>query len=102
MASFLKYRGPDKEGYYIKRNTNYSIGFAHKRLSIIDLSEKADQPMLSHSENSIIVFNGEIYNYLELKEILQKDGAQFRSNSDTEVILAAFEIWGIEKCLKIS
>jgi len=101
MASYLKYRGPDKEGYYIKRNTDYSVALAHKRLSIIDLSEKADQPMHSPSGNSIIVFNGEIYNFRELKQILQKDGAQFYSNSDTEVILVAFEIWGIDKCLEM-
>ena len=101
MASTLKYRGPDKEGYYIKKTTDYCLGLAHKRLSIIDLSEKGDQPMLSKSGNSIIVFNGEIYNYLELKNILQKSGAQFNSNSDTEVILQAYEIWGIDKCLNM-
>jgi asparagine synthase (glutamine-hydrolysing) len=101
MASYLKYRGPDREGYYVRRNADYSVALAHKRLSIIDLSKKGDQPLFSHSGNSIIVFNGEIYNYQELKRFLQKEGAHFNSNSDTEVILSAYEFWGIDKCLKM-
>jgi asparagine synthase (glutamine-hydrolysing) len=101
MASYLKYRGPDKEGYYINQDNHFQLALAHRRLRIIDLSEKANQPMRSHSGNSIIVFNGEIYNYRELKCLLQKEGGNFNSDSDTEVILVAYELWGINKCLKM-
>lgn len=99
MSSCLNFRGPDKDGYFTNKSDKYSIGLAHTRLSIIDLSNNGDQPMRSHDGKLIIVFNGEIYNYIELKKVLQKEGAIFKSNSDTEVILAAYEHWGIDKCL---
>ena len=73
----LKHRGPDDSGYYIDKNL--SLGF--RRLSIIDLSKKANQPMI---DDNVIIFNGEIYNYKELKENLKAD---YKTNSDTEVIL---------------
>lgn len=101
MASPLKYRGPDQEGYYINEEKGTKLGFAHKRLSIIDLSDGGKQPMLSQSGNTIIVFNGEIYNYKLIKKSLINEGVFFKSESDTEVILNAYETYGIEKTLDL-
>ena len=94
MVKIMKYRGPDDEGYFIENN----IGLGHCRLSIIDLSQAGHQPMTNENNNLHITYNGEIYNYLELKNELKKFGHKFKSNSDTEVILHAYEQWG-EKCL---
>jgi len=93
MTSELEHRGPDGEGYYI--NKNVSLG--HKRLSIIDLST-GNQPMFSNDGSIVIVFNGEIYNYVELKNELLKKGYNFKTSSDTEVIINAYSEWG-ESCL---
>jgi asparagine synthase (glutamine-hydrolysing) len=89
MASLLNHRGPDAEGFFIDRN----IGFYHKRLSIIDIA-LGKQPMTDN--NITIVFNGEIYNYKELREELIKLGHRFRTNSDTEVIIKMYEQYGAE------
>jgi asparagine synthase (glutamine-hydrolyzing) len=87
MINALAHRGPDGSGYWI--NPNGNVGFGHRRLSIIDLSSKGDQPM--HWQNRYtIVYNGEIYNYIELKHELLKQGETFISSSDTEVILAMY------------
>lgn len=91
MTDSLAHRGPDGEGVYIDRN----IGLGHRRLSVIDLSTGA-QPMMNRSKNIVISFNGEIYNYLELKSELQKLGHVFDTASDTEVILKAYEEWGFD------
>lgn len=99
MSAPLRFRGPDAEGYYLQTHQNIQIAFAHKRLSIIDLSEGGAQPMHSTSRQSSIVFNGEIYNYRALKQQLEAEGCRFVSHSDTEVILEGFERWGIEKLL---
>jgi asparagine synthase (glutamine-hydrolysing) len=95
MTNAIAHRGPDGEGYWI--NENGTVGFGHRRLSIIDLSNAAAQPMHYHDRYTI-VYNGELYNYIELKQILQQNGYAFRSQSDTEVILAAYDCWK-EKCL---
>ncbi|MEI8053909.1 MAG: asparagine synthase (glutamine-hydrolyzing) [Bacteroidota bacterium] len=95
MSDTLAHRGPDGEGVWISPKT--SAGLAHRRLAIIDLSKNADQPM-HYLDRYSIVFNGEIYNYPELRSELQKAGYYFSSNSDTEVILAAFDCYK-EKCL---
>lgn len=100
MSTFLKYRGPDKDGFYIKKNHSSSIGLAHKRLSIIDILD-GNQPFKSSSGKSIIVFNGEIYNYKALRKELLDKGCSFTSYSDTEVILNSYEIFGIKKTLQI-
>ncbi len=91
MTDCIAYRGPDGEGFYV----NDHIALGHRRLSIIDLST-GDQPMYSVDRNVVLVFNGEIYNYLELKEELQQLGHIFKTNSDTEVIIKAYEEWGYE------
>lgn len=93
MTDALSHRGPDGEGQFIKQN----IGLGHRRLAIIDL-DTGNQPMYSNDGNNVIVFNGEIYNYVELRNELKQLGYMFKTKSDTEVILKAYEAWGIE-CL---
>src|SRR5258706_5769294 len=90
MNDAAKHRGPDGEGFYCEGK----VGFGHRRLSIIDLSELGAQPM-TYAGNTI-TYNGEIYNYIEIKETLKTRGYSFRSESDTEVILAAYSEWGME------
>jgi len=92
MADVLRHRGPDGEGFWT--NAQQTVGFAHRRLAIIDLGTAAAQPM--HYLHYTIIFNGEIYNYKELKIELQKKGYIFKTVSDTEVIPAAYDCWGIE------
>jgi asparagine synthase (glutamine-hydrolysing) len=92
MTRTLSHRGPDGEGFFFKENHLAQIGLGHRRLSIIDLSKAASQPMQYKSFQ--IVFNGEIYNYEEIKKKLSGKGHHFTTNSDTEVILHAFEEWG--------
>lgn len=87
-------RGPDDKGVYVYKN----LGLGHRRLSIIDL-EHGNQPMLDESGEVIIVFNGEIYNFLQLKEELERQGVRFQTKSDTEVILAGYKQFGIDKTL---
>ncbi len=95
MTDALAHRGPDGQGLWINNAGN--IGLCHRRLSIIDLTDAAVQPM-HYLKKYTIVYNGEIYNYLELKDFLHKKGYQFQSHSDTEVILAAYDFWK-EDCL---
>ncbi len=90
MTDAIAHRGPDAENFWI--NSSGNAGFGHRRLSIIDLSDAASQPM-HYLDRYTIVHNGEIYNYIELKEELQKKGYSFFSQSDTEVILAAYDCW---------
>lgn len=92
----IKHRGPDGSGIWINNEKN--VGFAHRRLSIIDLSDNGSQPFHSQSKEYTITYNGEIYNYIEIREILKKKGHQFRTFTDTEVILAAFKEYGYD-CL---
>lgn len=89
MARVIEHRGPDEEGIYIKDN----IGLAHRRLSIIDLST-GQQPMLSADKSIALVFNGEIFNFIELREELVKQGHQFVTHSDTEVIIHLYQRHG--------
>src|SRR6516162_9042224 len=85
----IAHRGPDAAGEWRERD----MFFGHRRLSIIDL-KTGDQPMQSHDGRYVIVFNGEIYNFLELREFLLRDGATFQTKSDTEVILEGYRRWG--------
>ncbi|HDL19184.1 MAG TPA: asparagine synthase (glutamine-hydrolyzing) [Bacteroidetes bacterium] len=95
MSESIKHRGPDDDGLFTLEN----VGLVHRRLSIIDLSAGGHQPMHSHDGGLTIVFNGEIYNYPELRKELRSLGQPFRSQSDTEVILQAYRQWGTD-CLK--
>ncbi len=90
MNTLLNHRGPDNQGIYLD-NFHY---LGHSRLSIVDLSVKANQPLVSSTKKTVVSFNGEIYNHLELREDLKKEGYKFRTSSDTEVINAIYEIRG--------
>jgi len=92
MRDRLVHRGPDNGSNWIRQGGR--VGLAHRRLSIIDISHLADQPMATADGNLRLVFNGEIYNYLELRSELAALGHVFRTRSDTEVLLTAFEQWG--------
>jgi len=94
MSETIRHRGPDDTGLWVRGN----VGFAHRRLSIIDLSRHAHQPMSNEDGTIVVIHNGEIYNYLELMEELKRSGHVFVSKSDTEVIIHAYEQWGSE-CL---
>jgi asparagine synthase (glutamine-hydrolysing) len=96
MRQTLRHRGPDDGGVWRSEHGDILIG--HCRLSIIDLSAAARQPMVSRSGRTRVVFNGEIYNYRELRRELESAGRQFRTASDTEVLLEAYEHWGVD-CL---
>ena len=92
MSSVLNHRGPDDEGVYIKNN----VGLAHKRLSIIDLTSAGHQPMSNEDGSIFIVFNGEIYNFLDLRDELIEKGHCFTSKTDTETIIHLYEEKGVE------
>lgn len=91
------HRGPDDEGLWISPCD--CVGLGHRRLSIVDLSHAGHQPMCSESGRYVITFNGEIYNFLKLRKELSSLGHIFRSSTDTEVMLAAFEEWGVRDAL---
>jgi asparagine synthase (glutamine-hydrolysing) len=91
MTDCISYRGPDGEGFYVKDQ----LALGHRRLSIIDL-QTGDQPMYSTDGHKVLVFNGEIYNYLELREELVALGHSFKTDSDTEVLIKSYEAWGHE------
>ena len=96
MNNKMAHRGPDAAGQFINEN----IGLGHRRLSIIDTEQSANQPMLSSNKNWVIAFNGEIYNYVELKAN-ELQGVQFQTESDTEVILELFDKYGTESISKL-
>jgi asparagine synthase (glutamine-hydrolysing) len=92
MLNIQQHRGPDASGIWLSPDDH--LGLCHNRLAIIDLTEAANQPMYSLDKRYVIVFNGEIYNYLELRKQLEAVGSNFFSHSDTEVILEAWRYWG--------
>lgn len=98
MIRALSHRGPDGDGVWVDSNDSLILG--HSRLSIQDLSNAGSQPMISVSSRYVITFNGEIYNFLELREQLIALGILFRGSSDTEVLLEGIEFWGLEEMLK--
>lgn len=97
MMDSIQHRGPDARGLWADEGGHLTLG--HVRLSILDLSENGSQPMHSYRQNFVISFNGEIYNFIELKKKLLLLNIKFKSSSDTEVLLTAFDTWGIEKTL---
>ena len=98
MSEAIAYRGPDGHGYYY----DHKLAFGHRRLTIIDTSERANQPMSSADESHIICYNGEVYNYLEIKNQLVKDGVNFKTTSDTEVILELFQKEGVDSLKRLN
>ena len=104
MCSVLNHRGPDNKNCYV--NSNKEIALGHNRLSIIDLSIKANQPMFSSDKKKIIIFNGEIYNFLELKEELKKYAKENnkvfnpKTSTDTEILIEGIQLFGIENFVK--
>lgn len=95
MTNLVQHRGPDGEGYFF--GTNFALG--HRRLAILDLTPAGNQPM-RYLDRYVIAFNGEVYNFLELKQELQRLGYQFRTRTDVEVVLAAYHQWG-ERCVEL-
>jgi asparagine synthase (glutamine-hydrolysing) len=100
MCFILQHGGPDGEGIYTNIENNLVLG--HRRLSLIDLSSNASQPMFYENNRYVISYNGELYNYLELKKELITLGCSFNTQSDTEVILAAFATWGTKAFIKFN
>jgi asparagine synthase (glutamine-hydrolysing) len=98
MTDIISHRGPDGEGQWVEG----SIGLGHRRLAIIDLSAAGHQPMSYGDGRFVITYNGEVYNYKELRRELELHGHNFRSNTDTEVILAAYAEWGAESVSKFN
>lgn len=99
MITALQHRGPDAEGVFIHEN----VGLGHRRLSILDLSNQANQPMTSHNGRFVMVYNGEVYNYREIAaELKQTHQCEFKTSSDTEVILEAFAFYGVNFVEKLN
>jgi asparagine synthase (glutamine-hydrolysing) len=92
MTDSVSHRGPDGEGVFVEGN----VALGHRRLAIIDLSELGAQPMSDPDSGCVIVYNGEIYNYIEVRKELASRGCSFKSHSDTEVILKAYDVWGAD------
>ena len=95
MVRLINHRGPDSKGVFINKN----VALGNTRLAIIDLSESGNQPMLDKNKEIVIIYNGEIYNFLELRQLLISKGYIFRSDTDTEVVLNSYLEWGID-CIK--
>ncbi len=98
MAGALVHRGPDDHGVWVDREAG--IAFGHRRLSVIDISNRGHQPMLSSNDRYVLVYNGEIYNYRSLRRELEQCGHRFQGHSDTEVMITAFQEWGVETAIK--
>ena len=100
MTESLTHRGPDDVGHFFSIEQQASIALGHRRLSILDLSSRGNQPM--KFENLLMVYNGEIYNYRELRAQLEAAGYRFHSNSDTEVVMYALALWGENAFLRFN
>jgi asparagine synthase (glutamine-hydrolysing) len=100
MARAIAHRGPDGEGVWV--NDEQTVGLVHRRLAIIDISDRGHQPMASADGRYVIVYNGEVFNFLELRRELTALGSQFRSDSDTEVVVEAWRHWGKKMLLRFN
>jgi asparagine synthase (glutamine-hydrolysing) len=100
MTSALRHRGPDDEGLWSDPAAGIALG--HRRLSVLDLSQAGHQPMLSPGGRYVISYNGELYNFAHLRGALEGAGVRFASRSDTEVLLAGIEVWGLSEMLERS
>ena len=98
MAESLRHRGPDDGGSWVDETTGVALG--HRRLAVIDLSADGRQPMISHDGRYVLSCNGEIYSFIELHDELTRGGTRFNGRSDTEVLLAAVERWGLEAAIR--
>ena len=96
MTDALIHRGPDSRGLEFSSESKYNIAFGHRRLSIIDLDASSNQPMFYNSKEYWIVYNGEVYNYKQIKKELLDLGYKFDTNSDTEVVLKSYVEWGVK------
>ena len=97
MASSVEHRGPDDSGVWV--DADAGVAFGHRRLAVIDLGPGGAQPMVSSGGRWVMAYNGEIYNHPEVRRRLERAGTVFRSSSDTEVLVAAVERWGIDRAL---
>src|SRR5437667_12851747 len=105
MLKAIEHRGRDDEGVWTSSvidDEGQQVCLGHRRLSIIDTSSAGHQPMLSHDGNLVVILNGEIYNYRELRDQLASKGHLFRTQTDTEVLLAAWAEWGEESLLRLN
>jgi asparagine synthase (glutamine-hydrolysing) len=100
MLDRIAYRGPDDRGLWISRDRRVALG--HLRLAIIDLSPSGHQPMLDAAGDAVLTFNGEIYNFQEIRSQLEREGFAFRTRSDSEVILAAYRRWGVDAIRRLN
>ena len=98
MTDIISHRGPDGEGHWIEKY----VGLGHRRLSVIDPTLAGRQPMQTHDKRFVITYNGEVYNYLKIKQELKKRGYHFNSRTDSEVVLNAFSEWGVESIKKLN
>src|ERR1044072_286233 len=101
MTEAVQHRGPDDWGVEVVHESEPLVAFGHRRLAIIDLTAAGHQPMLDAETGNRITFNGEIYNYLELRRELEQQGQVFRTQTDTEVILKAYAQWGTDSVRRL-
>lgn len=99
-ASVQRHRGPDDRGERVETIGPWIVGLGHQRLSILDLSAAGHQPLVAPPHQDVIIYNGEVYNYLELRHDLEAEGVRFCSDTDTEVVAAALAIWGVRPALE--
>ena len=98
MTDALIHRGPDDEGQWVEKN----VGIGHRRLSVIDLSQAGRQPMISANDRFVLSYNGEVYNFQELRRELEGKGHEFRSQTDSEVVLNALAEWGTQALIRFN